>query len=372
MTDFSDEILAQLSKKKLESNQLFENSKIDKKNFCIMPFVNIILEPDGNIGVCRHKGSKFTFGNLRNHSLDEIWASEKIQTWRREFSTGNVQVCSSEIISMQCNQCPELNKLLPYAEIDNHVNPKILRLTANFNGKCNLQCQMCDVWKLPNGFYNEDNFWKPARERFFKNILEVDMLSGEPFIQSDTYKLIDEISSVNPDCHWSITTNLHWKLVPKIKEHLDKIKIKNIILSIDSLNVETYAKIRHPGDLNFVLNNIDILLDYQKERSLKGLSSLNLRMNCLIQKDNWHEAGDVIRFCLNKNIIPFLTFLFEPNEFSLQSFGNEKKVEILNFYFDTLSPLELKFSMRLITSLIISLDKIDYIFFLEKIRESQR
>ena len=124
--------------------------------------------------------------------------------------------------------------------------------------------------------------------------------------------------------------------------------------------------------MNFVLNNIDILLDYQKERSLKGLSSLNLRMNCLIQKDNWHEAGDVIRFCLNKNIIPFLTFLFEPNEFSLQSFSNEKKVEILNFYFDTLSPLELKFSMRLITSLIISLDKIDYIFFLEKIRESQR
>jgi cyclic pyranopterin phosphate synthase len=227
---------------------------------------------------------------------------------------------------------------------------------------------MCDVWQLPNGFYTEENFWKPARERFFKEIKEVDLLSGEPFIQSDTYKLIDEISSVNPNCSWTFTTNLHWQLTDIIKSKLDQIKIKNFIISIDSLDVQTYKKIRYPGDLNFVLKNLDNLLKYQELRISKEMSSLNIRLNFLLQSDNWQEAQSIIRFCLKRKIIPFITFLYEPSELSLLTFDYNKRIEVLDFYFNNYSKNDLLFMQRIIKPLIRSLTKIDYIYYLELLK----
>nr|BDT30100.1 SPASM domain-containing protein [Bacteriovorax sp. HI3] len=369
MVDHSLDILEQLKNQSHTVDQAFSSRELSKSSFCVMPFVNIILEPNGEVGVCRHKGTKFTFGNIKDQSLDEIWQSERMQAWRQELLSGEVDVCKKELIDMKCNQCPELNKLLPMAELD-VKNPKILRLTANLNGKCNLQCQMCDVWKMPNGFYTEENFWKPARERFFKDIQEVDLLSGEPFIQADTYKLINEISAVNPDCQWTFTTNLHWKLTDKIKEQLDRIKIKNMILSIDSLDHAGYAKIRRLGDLSFVLNNVEELLRYQEERVSKGLGSLSLRLNCVVQQDNWHEMKNIIKFCIERKIIPFVTFLYFPESFSLLSLEHEERKKILNFYFETLTPTEMIFAQRVVRPLVRSLEKMDYIQFLDKMRES--
>jgi radical SAM protein with 4Fe4S-binding SPASM domain len=348
---------------------VFEKMNVDKNKFCVMPFVNIILEPNGDVGICRHKGTEFTFGNIRNQTIDEIWTSEKVQEWRKGHLSGEANVCKTELIDRKCNLCPELNTLLADAEITNIKNPRILRLTANLNGKCNLQCQMCHVWKLPNNFYNDSNFWIPAKERFFKEILEVDMLSGEPFIQQDTYRLIDEIYSVNPSCQWTFTTNMHWKLTEIIKLRLNKIIIKNMITSIDSLNEEVYKKIRFPGDLNFVLSNLDAMLEYQKERIEDGLSSLNIRVHFLIQKDNWMEVKEMIAFCFEKKVTPFISFLYEPVLFTLLDETDTVKIKILDFYFETLNREELLLIQRILKPLIRSLDKIDlahYMFLLHQ------
>lgn len=157
------QFLEKTKKKVIETLNLFEEMNLDKNTFCVMPFVNIILEPNGDVGICRQKGTSFTFGNIQNQSIDEIWSSQKIQEWRQGHLDGTPKICEVELVDRKCNLCPELNALLPNAEIDNIKNPKILRLTANLNGKCNLQCQMCNVWKMPNGFYTEENFWIPAK-----------------------------------------------------------------------------------------------------------------------------------------------------------------------------------------------------------------
>lgn len=353
----------------LKTLDLFDNMALDKNKFCVMPFVNIILEPTGEIGLCRHKGTEFTFGNVRDHSIDEIWSSPKVQAWREGHINGDAQVCKNELVDQKCNLCPELNTLLPKAEILNTKNPQILRLTANLNGKCNLQCQMCHVWKLPNGFYTEENFWIPARERFFKDILEVDMLSGEPFIQADTYRLIKEVSSVNSACKWTFTTNLHWKLTDEVKNHLNKIEIKNIIASIDSLKPDVYKKIRHPGDLDFVLKNLDAMIEYQTERQSVGKSELNIRINFLVQKDNWAEVKSMINFCFEKKVTPFITFLYEPSPFCLLDLTSQERVKILEFYFETLNREELLLTQRILKPLIRSLDQFDYAYFMNMLHE---
>ena len=42
----------------------FSERGFDKDTFCPMPFLAIILEPDGSVGFCRHKGTKHRLGNL--------------------------------------------------------------------------------------------------------------------------------------------------------------------------------------------------------------------------------------------------------------------------------------------------------------------
>lgn len=190
------------------------------------------------------------------------------------------------------------------------------------------------------------------------------MLSGEPFIQPDTYRLINEVSAVNPNCQWTFTTNLHWRLTDKIKSSLDKIIIKNIIVSIDSLNPDVYSKIRKLGDLKFVLKNIDELIKYQDIRIETRKSGLQIRLNFLTQKDNWFELKEIIQFCLNKKIIPFITLLHNPLDFSILNLDHDERIKILNFYFQTLNREELLLTQRVLKPLIRSLNKINYVSFM--------
>jgi cyclic pyranopterin phosphate synthase len=319
-----------------------------------MPFVNLILEPDGSVGFCRQKGTEFTFGNIKDRSIWDLWNCEGVQNWRQEFLSGNVQICKQEIRDRMCNNCSQLNtlqkQLIPQIKMPNRIK----RLTANLNGACNLKCQMCNVWKLPNGFYTEENFWRPASLEIFPYLEEVDMLSGEPFIQADTFRLINSISKINPTCRWSFTTNAHWKLTSKVKDCLNQIDIKNIIISVDSFIPEIYYKVRFPGNLHFVLENINRLIVYNDERISQGLSNLNLALNFLVQKDNWLEVKNVIKFCLTRNIKPFITFLYEPSTFSLLTLPEKEREKILHYYLEELSVMELAHLRRVVMPLINS------------------
>ncbi|PIK14041.1 SPASM domain-containing protein [Halobacteriovorax sp. JY17] len=343
--------------------ETFRKSGFDRQNFCVVPFSTVILEPNGSVGMCRLKGTEYSIGNLKDNTFEEIWNGDIAKKWRREFLDGNSKMCRNDIDYNNCNLCAGNNELLEYAELTETQTSPILKLTANFNGFCNLQCQMCHVWKMPNGFYTEDNFWKDARKSMFPYLKEIDMLSGEPFLQDDTFKLIDEVSTVNSDCRWNITTNMHWKLTARIKSYLDKIEVKSIVASIDSLIPEVYNKIRFPGNLKVVLRTIDSMLEYEKDRVSRGKSSLNLNMNFLVQPDNWREVPDVLDFCREKEILPFISLCYEPFEHSLLQFDRDEKVRIINFLLG-MNSIKISLCMRVIKPLVFSLPNIDRAYYL--------
>ncbi len=341
------------------------------ENFCLVPFTTIQLEADGNINMCRQKGTEFSIGNIKEKTIEQIWNDEPIRKIRREFIENKISTCLVDIKNKKCNLCVENNKILAEVDINEYQTKGIQRLGFNINGKCNLQCQMCHVWKMPNGLYTENNFWIYARNNIFPGLKEVELLSGEPFLQQDTYKLIDELSQINPSCKWIITTNGHWMLNKRIKNELDRIWVRNIIISIDSLNFNTYAKIRKNGNLEVVLKNLHEFRVYNKTRKTRGLSDLGIRINYLIQKDNWKEIKEILSFHKDKkDIKPFITFLYEPNEFSLLSQTYNKRIKVLDTYLDTLSSVELSLSMRVIRPLVNSLKKEDKLKYLLRIKEN--
>jgi radical SAM protein with 4Fe4S-binding SPASM domain len=333
----------------------FQKRDLDPQTFCLVPFTNLILDPGGNICVCRHKGTEMIIGNLKEQSLEEIWNGEFLQRWRREFLQGKPQICEKEMAHQKCQQCQYNNQLLPKIELKELISTLPLKLTANLNGQCNLKCQMCHVWKLPNGYYNEENFWKPGREGLFRQLQEIDMLSGEPFIQADTFRLIDEVSAVNPTCKWMFTTNAHYNFTPKIEQALDKIDIKYLVISVDSFDQETYAKIRPPGKISVVLKAVESFLRYRQERK-KQNRNFEIHLNFLTQKDNFKELKTVLQFCLSRDIIPMITFLYEPEQFSLLTLDHRHREMFLENIFSELTPLEQNLCSRVIIPLIQSLD----------------
>ncbi len=353
---------------------LFKSSKEVEKyhknlghtdKFCIAPFTTLQLEPDGKVGACRHKGCEFPVGNILNNSFEEIWNGEFIKNWRNEFLKGQPKICETEIKNIKCNHCPDYSSIIDNADIALHQTKKPLRLAFNFNGHCNLECQMCHIWQKPNGLYDQIQFWDQL-DFWIQNVEDIELLSGEPFIQKDTYKLIDVISTKRPEAQWSITTNANWKMTDFITQKLDKVKIKHIIISLDSLNPDNYKVIRKKGDLAKALQTLRDLKSYNQSRISRNLPGFKIKINFLFQQQNWAELGDVYNFSKTENVEIFRTFLYEPVEFSMLTWNEEKRLEVLDWYFQNLTLDQLLNSSRILRPLLDSLEKINKFYFYER------
>lgn len=326
-------------------------------DFCHVPFTTLILEPDGTVGSCRMKGTKFIVGDARENSLEEIWNGPRIREWRRQFLEGDVEFCKKEVRCNGCHLCPDYNALLPHVNAAEVQSRGPLRLGLNLNGKCNLECRMCTIWQEPNGRYDEMGLW-PKIEEMAAKVREIELFSGEPFIQKDTYRLIDRISVINPECEWTFTTNGHWVLNDKIKESLDRIRVKHLTVSIDSLLPEGYERIRRKGRLQVVSENLDRLIEYDRDRVARGLSSLNMKVTFAIQRENWREIGAFHDFGVEKNLPVFRAFVHRPLDCSLLTLPDTEKEEILGWYARHLNREQLLHSRRVILPILDSLPRL--------------
>lgn len=335
--------------------------------FCLVPFTNIILEPDGKVGICRNKGDNFPIGNIKDQPLDEIWNirnSDKAQQWRREFLEDKISICENEVNYRKCHLEYGFNTLASDAELSVVQQQKILRLTANLNGQCNLRCPFCTVWQSPNGNYTDDNFWNPARVSLFPFLKEIDMLGGEPFIQADTYRLIQEVSSVNSDCRWFFTTNLAWSLSEKVAKKLDGIHIQILTASIDSLTPATYERLRPPAKLNKVLDNLEKLIKYNKTRS----RPFQIAINSLVMKETWRELPEFLRFTEKFNLAFNPILLKIPHKDSLLNLTRLEKKEILDFYLNEIPGDKFKFISPILIPIIETLEAIDRAYYFTSIK----
>lgn len=338
--------------------QFFKDRNLPS-NFCVVPFTNLIFNPGGRISVCRQKGTDHSIGHLDKSSLDEIWNNEYIKNWRDEFLKGDVKICEKEQSRDACHLWSSNYHFFEDAKLNVIQDNNILKVTANFNGQCNLECKMCHIWQMENGYYDKNNFWANAEQKFFPFIKEIELLSGEPFIQKDTYKLIDLISTVNSDCYWSFTTNAHWKLGPAVIKSLDKINVKNIIISVDSLKPDSFAEIRKGGSLVKLLNTIDDLLVYEKIRLKNNKSSLGLTLHFTAMRENFLEALDIITFCEAKGLRHSFKTLLTPDSLSVLTLPYEKRLDLVTRFINDANYTQLKKAMRVVRPLTEQLTPID-------------
>ena len=166
--------------------------------------------------------------------------------------------------------------------------------------RCNLRCQYCmpaqGIDIVPRQeLLTFKEMYRLIRVLTELGVSKVRLTGGEPFVRKDFVGFLEMLSYNDLLEAINITTN-----GALISHHIDRIeklgKVKDINLSIDSLNREKFAKITRRDAFPEVYKTLELL----------EKSSLNLKLNVVVQSGfNTDEIVDFVRFD-KKKMWPFV------------------------------------------------------------------
>ncbi len=163
--------------------------------------------------------------------------------------------------------------------------------------RCNLRCQYCMpahgidiVGRKELLTYKE--MYRIIRVLSELGVRKVRLTGGEPFVRKDFIKFLDMLSFNDLLDDINITTN--GALISKHLPELEQLKkVKNINLSIDSLQKDKFAKITRRDVFPEVYNTFELLEQ----------SHLNLKLNVVVQSGfNTNEINDFVALTEHKNV----------------------------------------------------------------------
>ncbi|SHG31418.1 GTP 3',8-cyclase MoaA [Flagellimonas flava] len=142
--------------------------------------------------------------------------------------------------------------------IDNH-NRQINYLRLAVTDRCNLRCNYCMPSEGIDFAKNDrlltiDELIQVSEILVGQGIDKIRITGGEPFVRKDLMLLLRALSDMNGLNEISVTTN-----ATVIGPHIDELKelgIKNINVSLDSINRDTFERITRRNQFDTVHNNL--------------------------------------------------------------------------------------------------------------------
>lgn len=203
--------------------------------------------------------------------------------------------------------------------IDN-FGRQITYLRLAVTDRCNLRCQYCmpihgiDIVDRKE-LLTYKEMYRITRVLSELGVNKVRLTGGEPFVRKDFISFLESLSFNDKLDEINITTN--GALISSHIEKLERLNIKNINLSIDSLNEENFNKITRRKVFNEVYSTLEKL----------EKSSLNLKLNVVVQSGiNTHEINKFIELTQHKNLsVRFI------EEMPFNGIGLRKTTETWNY-----------------------------------------
>jgi len=306
----------------------------DKAVVCHAPFVNLNFEQNGNVRACCYN-SKQILGTWPLQKIKDMWNGKPAGELRQHIIQNNLgggcKECGNMLVSenfqgVRARYYDEFAKgdLLSKAQkwMDKvsgaQQYPKVMEF--ELSNQCNLECVMCNGYfsssirknreHLPaiNSVY--DDRFVDELEEFIPHLTDAKFLGGEPFMIDIYLKIWERILKINPGIRIHITTNATF-LNQRIKDLLEGLHA-GIILSVDSVNPDTYRKIRVNGNFEKVMENLEYFRDYTaRKKTFISIAACPITYN-------WHEMPQLLSFCIEKNIALYFNAVFSPSELSLR------------------------------------------------------
>lgn len=142
--------------------------------------------------------------------------------------------------------------------VDNH-NRKINYLRLAVTDRCNLRCNYCMPSEGIDFVKNDklltiDELAQISEVLIGQGIDKIRITGGEPFVRKDLMVLLRKLSSFKDLKDISVTTNA--TLIGPYIDELKALGIKNVNVSLDAINRETFERITRRNQFDTVHNNL--------------------------------------------------------------------------------------------------------------------
>jgi len=210
-----------IDEKDLRPDQLDRLIKSD--SFCMIPWIHMHAFPDGRAFPCCLSEPDYPIGNLKTHTMREIWNQQPLKDMRHNMLT--------EQPSRECTKCYEQEKAKLFSmresanknfghliNIVDDTKPdgqyddfKLRYYDIRFSNLCNFACRTCggifsSNWykdekaagwdpKHPMIMYagkDEDDMWEQMQEHI-PHLEQIYWAGGEPLIMKEHWKVLDEL-----------------------------------------------------------------------------------------------------------------------------------------------------------------------------------
>lgn len=314
---------------------------------CHAPTVNLNFEQNGNVRACCYNTTQ-VLGQWPAQSIREIWDGMQLRELREHISHNNLGGGCTECGKMlesgnfQGVRARYYDEFAPDSLQEKlketwkrimvaTTYPKVMEF--ELSNRCNLECVMCNGYfsssirknreKLPAFESPYDDRFVDELEEFLPHLTDAKFLGGEPFMIDIYLTIWERIRKVNPNIRIHITTNGTF-LTDRVKKLLEGLRA-GIILSIDSVSRETYSKIRVNGDFDRVMSHLKYLHDYTRRKN----TFLSMAV-CPITL-NWQELPNMLRFCIDRDILLYFNAVFSPAHLSLRELPDHSLEEVIRF-----------------------------------------
>lgn len=193
-------------------------------------------------------------------------------------------------------------------------------LRISLTEKCNLRCTYCmpedGITLSPRSqLCSADEIYKIAKVYVENGIRKIRLTGGEPLVRKDFEEIVIKLSQLNVEL--AITTNAI--LVHKFLDLFEKVGLKKINVSLDTLDPDRFKKISRRDLFKPTFENIMLLLE-------KGFE---VKLNVVLIKGfNDDEIIPLIELAKSKNLhIRFIEFMpFDGNQWDRSKVVSEQHI----------------------------------------------
>jgi radical SAM protein with 4Fe4S-binding SPASM domain len=321
-------------------------NKKDSKTFCILPWVHLEIQQEGNVYPCCRGQFNVPLGNTHKNTPEEIWNSDNLKKLRLDMLNGrkskyctdcyNIEECGGVSPRQKHNRSHQNEfHLVDKTKDDGHVEDFTLSyLGLRFSNKCNLKCHYCDhnystawfsdhkalgidpeVLNVTESFPSGSDLLNFV-ERNLSGLGSIYIAGGEPLLEKVHLDLLDLLIEKNRlDICLVYNTNL--STLTHFKERiLDRWKkFKNVVIdaSIDS-HQQRNDYIRYGAKWSVIESNIN---------SLKEYSNITTRIYCTVSIFNILTLSSSVDYWLSNGLIEEDKIIFNlleaPLHYNIQS-----------------------------------------------------
>jgi sulfatase maturation enzyme AslB (radical SAM superfamily) len=252
---------------------------VNKETFCSLPFTEIFLGPDGGIKPCC--SALDNIGSLHKDRIKDIIASDVAKSIRHsiinnEWHPNCIQCRNQSERGVQGERKDDLDEFILENGIVDQDFFKLKRLDLRWSNTCNLSCTYCyeyfsSKWAQIKGIKvntikdeNENSLFLLI-EQHKDTINSILMLGGEPLLQKQNAKLIEELSGRS----FYILTNFAVPLQSnKIGQQLIKEPLVKFAVSFETVG-NRYEYVRHGASWKVFVDNVDYLQETRPDLKLE-------------------------------------------------------------------------------------------------------